>query len=1083
MKQTQLVRVSIGIFELDLRSGELLANDQKTVLQEQPLRILRMLVEAEGELVSREAIRKKLWPNDTIVEFDHSINAAIKNLRRALGDSADDPKYIETLARRGYRLMVPAIRAAADDSSGAVAAVAGGAAVRLQPEVDSEAESGLIGKKVSHYRVLQVIGAGGMGLVYKAEDLKLGRPVALKFLPEELRSDPASLQRFEHEAKPFIVMELLEGETLRDGLTHATQSGEALPLEHLLDIGVQICAGLQAAHDKGIIHRDIKPANIFLTRYGQAKILDFGVAKLVMGAEFIANADAPAEERTGAPTSDLGPKDSSLTRTGTAPGTAGYMSPEQVRGESVDARTDLFSLGLVLYEMASGQRPFSGETQAVVREAILNSAPAPIRDLNATLPPELETIVGKALEKDREQRYQSAAEMKADLKALNQQFESGRGSALPRAKVKAALPRIKKIAVAVVAGLLLAALVAAGLYYRKHLRNRLTDKDTIVIGDFENHTGDPVFDDALKTGLTVALTQSPFLNVLSENKVAETLKRMTRPTTTKLTPEVAQELCRRADSAAYIAPAIASLGNEYVIALKAVNCQSGDTLAQEQVTAYGKEKVLNGLGNAAAKLRGQLGESLATVQKFDAPLATATTSSVEALQAFSSGIRASRKDQAGAIPFFQRAIDLDPNFALAYAFLSATYSNIGEQSRAMESARKAYDLREHLSGAERFNVSWNYYDNGLADSQKAMEVAEAWSQAYPNNSNAFVQLATPLAYLGRWDKALVASKEAVRLAPDDEVPLAHLTWDYLALNRFDEAATTLQEASAHAPDNDLLRLFTYVLAFLHGDAASMQQQLAWAAQHPEAENTFLALQADTDAYYGRLAKARATTEQAVQSARRADAKENAGTWQAYQALWDAEFGNRAPAHSAADEALRLAPASYSPRLVSAMALARAGQTAAAQKLADELAKEYPSDTGVQFFYLPAIRASIALDRGHPEQAVAVLQPATAYEYGVNYPALEAAPLYPAYLRGLAFLMAGKGTEAAAEFQKLIDHRGIVLNSPLGALAHLQIGRAYAMAGDRDKAKAAYQDFLALWKDADPDIPIYKEAKTEYAKLP
>src|SRR5271166_3847489 len=590
MKNTLAVRVRIGVFELDLKSGELRNNGDKTVLREQPLQILRMLVEREGELVAREEIRKKLWPNDTIVEFDHSINAAIKNLRRALGDSADEPKYIETLARRGYRLMAPVewVESAGDDAKAPV-----------HTEVGPSEPSGWIGKKLSHYRVLEIIGGGGMGVVYKAEDLRLGRQVALKFLPEELAGDPAALKRFEreaqtasslnhpnictiydigaHEGQPFIVMELLEGQTLRGCLASGALRGDGpatrVATERLLDIAIQITDGLEAAHAKGIIHRDVKPANIFLTSKGVVKILDFGLAKLIeaptveelgfspanvepglkghgfsradptllsdlrvlpprSGREHaqMENSDDHNGTPEGVPLQNAKPTDATLTRTGLAMGTAGYMSPEQVRGEKLDARTDIFSFGLVLYEMATGQRAFSGETAEIVHDAIVHQPQVPVHDLNSKLPPELETITNKALEKDREQRYQSAAELGADL----EQVRSGKRA-----------PARQPWKWAVAAALLAVLAVAGGLYWRANNRPKLTDKDTIVVADFDNRTADSVFDDTLKQALTVALEQSPYLNVVSDQKIGEALKLMGRDSGQRVTGEEALDLCQR----------------------------------------------------------------------------------------------------------------------------------------------------------------------------------------------------------------------------------------------------------------------------------------------------------------------------------------------------------------------------------------------------------------------------------------------------------------------------------------------------------------------------------------------------------
>ena len=1115
MKQPHLARLQIGTFEVDWRSGDLHAGDRKTVLQEQPLQVLRLLAEAGGDLVTREEIRKKLWPNDTIVEFDHSINAAIMNLRRALGDSAEEPKYIETIVRRGYRLLVPVKWISADESVGGVSAAVGGAAVRLQPD------TGLLGKKVSHYRVLEIIGGGGMGLVYKAEDLKLGRQVALKFLPEELASDPVALQRFEREARtassldhanvctiyeveehagePFIVMQLLRGETLRDRLAELGSANEKLPLEKLLDVAVQVCSGLEAAHAKGIIHRDIKPANIFLTSSGQVKILDFGLAKEVVGEpERIDNGVVPIAEVVVVPEQTIAPAgvrapeipeqtkarplgkivdkpDATLTRFGVALGTAGYMSPEQIRGDKLDARTDIFSFGLVLYEMATGQRAFGGQTEAIQRAAILAADPVPAHELNSALPPRLCEIIGKALEKDRDHRYQAAFEMRADLLEVKGTAQSGGISPLPRAawrRLKSpAMKIVWRIAVPI---LLVAASVEAGLYYHARQAERLTDKDTVVLADFANSTGETVFDHSLRTALGVSLRQSPFLNLLSDRAVTETLQLMTRPADTKLTPELTREVCVRTGSKAYIAGAIASLGNEYALWLNAVNCHSGDTLAQEQVTAASKGSVLEALGKAATSLRVKLGESLPSVQKFDTPLPK-TTSSLEALQAYGIAIDASlHKGEAEAIPPMKRAIELDPNFAIAYAVLGSYYTSAGQERLGTEYAKKAYDLREHLSEAEKFSVSYNYYGNGIGDAEKAAQVTESWVHAYPNSKNAYLNLAVSLATIGQWEKALAAGKESLRLQPTPNAFGATAS-AYMALNRFDEAETLLEQSSARKLDTDEIHQLIYSSAFLRGDSAGMQQQLTWAAQHPGTQYLFLPAQASTEAYYGRMKKARDLLQRAISSALRADLKENAARLWATQALWEAEFGNTEQARSAAEEALRIGSGT-SPPVEAAIALARAKQADKAEKLAERLEKEFPSATDVHSYYLPILRAYNSLTSHDAEHALELLQPATEYDLA------DAGPLYPAYARGLAFLMEGKGIEAAAEFRKLIDHPGIVVNSPLGALAHLQIGRAYAMTGDTAKAKAAYQDFLTLWKDADPDIPIYKQAKAEYAKL-
>jgi serine/threonine protein kinase len=963
----------------------------------------------------------------------------------------------------------------------------------------------LVGKTIGHYQVLSLLGSGGMGVVYKAEDTRLHRFVALKFLPADVAGDPHALARFHREAQAasalnhpnictiydigeqdsqtFIAMEFLEGQTLKHRI-----AGRPLELDVLLSIGIDVADALDAAHTQGIIHRDIKPANIFVTRRGRAKILDFGLAKIMLVS------DRAMEVAAGAAAAQMTTM-SDLTGSGAALGTVAYMSPEQARGKELDARSDLFSLGAVLYEMATGVAPFRGKTTAEIYDAILNREPASPAQLNPEGPPQLQEIISKCLEKDVGLRCQSAAEIRSDLERLKRDTRPALTSTTaaatgitPARHPVSVSRRFGKLAMLLAPVL---ALTAAGFFwYRSRPVHALTDKDVIVLADFANNTGEPVFDNMLKEALAIDFEQSPFLNIAPDRKVFDTLRLMERPLDQRISPEIAREVCLRTGGKAMIVGSISQLGSHYAIQLKASNCESGDLLAGTEAEAERREKTLSALHQAGSELRTKLGESLASVRKFSKPLEEATTSSLEALRVFSDSFRiVDEKGTVAGLPLIKRAVELDPEFARAYDALCAQYANLGEASKSVENCRKAFNLRDRVSQREKYKIMSDYYGNVTGELDKALEQDVLWVHDYPRDPAANNDMAEVLAAFGYYDKAVDI------LRAFDEFPEGvmgiNLAFDYISLNRTKEAKAVIQAAVDRKVDDPFLREGAYLLAFLLKDEAGMEQQRSIARGRPEFEERLLGLDSNTQAYFGRIQKARLLSGRAAESARGNGHKEVAARWLAHQAVREAQFGNKTLAIHVARSALAQAQ-SREVRANAALALAVAGDTTGAKKVADELNRAHALDTIMQNYSLPCILAAIQISRALPHAALEHLERTRPYEMGSDSSdAID--PMRPAYFRGQASLLAGEGTAAAGEFEKVLNHPGLVLNSHLGPLARLGLARARvlearsardATATDaaRTKARAAYQDFLTLWKDADPDIPILRQAKAEYAKL-
>jgi serine/threonine protein kinase/tetratricopeptide (TPR) repeat protein len=943
----------------------------------------------------------------------------------------------------------------------------------------------MTGRTISHYKIVSQLGSGGMGVVYEAEDLRLGRHVAIKFLSPEACCDQAAMDRFlrearivsalthphictlhdigEHDGQQFMVMELLDGESLKQRIARGP-----LPMDDVLDLGAQIADALDAAHSHGVIHRDIKPANLFVTRRGLAKVLDFGVAKLADAAA----PDRPDLERTYA--------QSEVTTVGSAIGTVAYMSPEQARGQELDHRSDLFSFGEVLYEMATGKPAFGGATPAVIFEGILTKQPEAPSQVNGNVPPEFDRIIAKALDKDRETRYQSAAELRADLKRLKRETETGRlaatslsAAAASAAKTDAPRQRRSNRALWIGAPVATAAIVGAIVLWQSQQAPALAERDTVVLADFRNRTGDTMFDDTLNEALAVQLRQSPFLNLLPEQQVQATLRQMGRDAMEPLTQEIAGEVCQRNAAKAMLAGTIASIGNQYLLTLSAQDCVSGAILAEQQVTADGKDNVITALGEGVSSFREMLGESLASVQRYDQNIEMATTRSLEALKAYSQGMTTRRtQGDFDSVPFFRRAVQLDPDFALAHARLGTVLSNLSDNAEAEKATRRSYELRDKVSDRERWYIDARYYTTVERNNDKAIDAYRLLIATYPDDYAAHSNIGTLYRNQGRNVDALRHLEEAVRLAPMQ--PLGHLNLGgaYLDEGRFADAQREWEEV-LRLQEHLGARMSLVRLATLTGNQALADEHMA-AAKTPNGELGVMVTRLDVAAHKGQMREAARLGQQLIQMledqqrlAQNAEAalglaiaEATTGRVDAARALRARLVAANAVSEGAWDEMVALA-ALLGERAVIAEYLERSiKRLQSISRPEDHLAIER------------GMRGVAAFGNGQYEKAFE-LATANGADFSRHTDVL---------LAGLSALRLQRWDDAAKALEAYVafgPRLGLTANH---ALARILLARAHAGAGRSGEARKRYEEAFEIWKNADPDLPVLVEARKEYERL-